>query len=167
MKEFLSPKCQYLRSKYYSVTLEIVYIALPAFAIFLYVKKNYGIAGPWRWVRSVNEHCEPSGFVTQMVFYTLYMLVGIVGMATSFVFVVIYCKLPKESCKYLKKTLYVLVFQFIHIIIIMHNLSVRLYTLISRRHQHYGPWSVDAFTLPISIPFWLFTLFLSRQKYVL
>ena len=145
-----------VRSKRFTVTLEIVYIALPVlisttFAVFPYVKKSYGIAGPWCWVRSLNEHCEPSGFVTQMTFYSLYMSVGVVGMVASIVFAVIYCKLSRESRHLLKKTLYVLIFQFIHIIIIMYNLSVRLYTLISRRHQHYGLWLADAFTIPIGV----------------
>ena len=162
-------------SKRYTVTLEIMYIALPViisigFAVIPYVKKSYGIAGPWCWVRSLNEHCEPSGLVTQMVFYGLYMLVGIVGMAASVVFAVVYCKLSKESRHLLKKPLYVLIFQFIHIVIIMYNLSVRLYTLISRRHQHYGLWSADAFTLPIGVlifPFgYLLCFYPVRNVYV-
>ena len=156
MKQFLSPKYKFLKSRYYSVTLEAVYIALPllisiGFAVAPLVKQNYGIAGPWCWVRSLNEKCETSGSVNQMIFYSLYMSVGIVGMAASLVFAVIYCKLPKESSQLLKETLYVSIFQLIHIMIITYNLSVRLYTLISRRHQHYGLWSADAFTLPIGV----------------
>ena len=157
VKGFLSLKCEFLASKYYSVTLETVYIVLPLlisvlFAIYPYAKKNYGIAGPWCWVLSLNEECAPFGFVAQMIFYSLYMLVGIVGMAVSLVLhAVIYCKIPKESRQLLKETLYVLIFQFIHIMIIMYNLSVRLYTLISWRHQHYNLWSADAFTLPIGV----------------
>ena len=72
MKGSSSPQCQFIRSKCHTVTLKIVYIALPVstgFAVFPYVKKGYGVAGPWCWVRSLNECCEPSGFVTQMAFY--------------------------------------------------------------------------------------------------
>ena len=156
MKGSPFPQYQIIRSKWYTVILETVYIALlvilsTGFAIIPYMKNNYGIAGPWCWVRSLNEYCESSGFVTQMVFYSLYMLVGIVGIAASLVFAVFYCKIPKESRKLLKETLHVLIFRFIHIIIIMHNLSVWLYTPISRCHQHYGLWSADAVTLPIGV----------------
>ena len=134
----------------------IVYIALPvlistSFSIYPYVKKSYGVAGPWCWVRSLNDHCEPSGFVIQMAYFSLYVSVGVVGMAASLVFAVIYFKMSKESRRLLKKTLYVVVFQFIHILVILCNLSLRLYTLISRRHQLYGFWSADAFTIPIGI----------------
>ena len=156
MKGSPFPQCQIIRSKWYTVILEIGYIALPVLlstglATIPYMKSNYGIAGPWCWVRSLNEYCEPSGLVTQVVFYSLYMLVGIMGTAASLVFAVIYCKIPKESRKLLKETLYVLMFQVIHIIIIMYNLSVRLYTLIFQRHQYYSLWSADAFTLPIGM----------------
>ena len=154
MKGFSSPQCQFVRSKCYTVTLEIVYIALPIaistnFAVFPYVKKSYGVAGPWCWVRSLNDRCEPSGFVTQMVFYSLYLSVGVIGMAASLVFAVIYFKMSKEARHLLKKTLYVMFFQFIHLLVIMCNLSLRLYTLISRRDQLYGLWSAHAFTIPI------------------
>ena len=150
------PQCRFIRSKYYSVTLEIVYIALPvsistSFAVFPYVKKSYGVAGPWCWVRSLNDQCEPSGFVTQMAFYSLYVSVGVVGMAASLVFTILYFKMSKEARHLLKKTLYVMIFQFIHILVIMCNLSLRLYTLISQRDQLYGLWSAHAFTIPIGV----------------
>ena len=68
MKGLISPKCKFLTSKYHSVALETMYIVVPlsisiGFAVFPYVKKNYGIAGPWCWVCSLNEKCAPSGFV--------------------------------------------------------------------------------------------------------
>ena len=156
MKGSSSPHCQFVKSKCYTVTLETVYIALPVlistgFAVFPYVKKSYGVAGPWCWVRSLNDRCEPSGFVTQMAFYSLYVSVGVVGMAASLVFAVIYFKMSKEARHLLKKTLYVMIFQFIHILVIMCNLSLRLYTLISRRDQLYGLWSAHAFTIPIGV----------------
>ena len=156
MKGSSSSQCRFIRSKCYTVTLETVYIALPvsistSFAIFPYVKKSYGVAGPWCWVRSLNDHCEPSGFVIQMAFYSLYVSVGVVGMAASLVFAIIYFKMSKEARHLLKKTLYVMIFQFIHILVIMCNLSLRLYTLISRRDQLYGLWSAHAFTIPIGV----------------
>ena len=156
MKGSSSPQCRPVRSKCCAVTLEVVYIALPVsistgFAIFPYVRKSYGVAGPWCWVRSLNEQCEPSGFVTQVAFYSLYVSVGVIGMAASLVFAVIYLKMSKEARHLLKKTLYLMIFQFIHILVIMCNFSLRLYTLISRRHQLYGLWSAHAFTIPIGV----------------
>lgn len=156
MKGTSSSPCNFVKSRCYAVTLESVYIALPlgistAFAVFPYVKKSYGVAGPWCWVRSLNDQCEPSGFVTQMTFYSLYVSVGVVGMAASLVFAFIYCKMSREARHLLRKTLYIMIFQFIHILIIICNLSLRLYTLISRRHQLYGLRSAHAFTIPIPV----------------
>ena len=72
-------------------------------------------------------------------------------MAASLVFTVLYFKMSKEARHLLKKTLYVMIFQFIHILVIMCNLSLRLYTLISQRDQLYGLWSAHAFTIPIGV----------------
>ena len=174
MKESPTPQYWIVKSKCYAVTLEIVYIALPVlistgFAIFPYVKKSYGIAGPWCWIHSLNEHCEASGFATQMAFYGLYVSVGIVGMAASLVFVIVYFKLSKESRHHLKKALYVMIFQLIHILLIMYNLSVRIYTFVSRR-QLYGLWSAHAFIIPIGIlvfPLGYLMCFYSVNKVVL
>ena len=175
MKGSSSPQCQFVKLKCYTVTLEIVYIVLPLiiskdFALFPYVKKSYGVAGPWCWVRSLNEHCEPSGFVTQMSFFGLYVSVGIVGMAASLVFAVTYFKMSKEARHLLKKTLYIMIFQFIHILVIMYNLSVRLYTLISRHQKLNALWSADALTIPIGFlvfPLGYFLCFYPVNKVVL
>ena len=155
MKESPTPQYWIVKSKWYAIILEITYIFLPViistgFAVFPYVKKSYGIAGPWCWIQSLNEHCKPSGFAAQMAFYGLYMSVGIAGMAASLIFVVIYFKLSKESRHHLRKTLYIMIFQFVHILLIMYNLSVRVYTFISRR-QLYGLWLAHAFIVPIGM----------------
>ena len=153
MKESPTPQYWIVKSKWYAIVLEITYISLPiiistGFAVFPYVKKIYGVTGPWCWVHSWNEHCEPSDLATQMASYVLYVSVGIVGMAASLIFVVVYFKLPTESRHHLRKTLYVMIFQFIHILLVMYNLSVKIYTVTSRRHL-YGLWSVHAFIIPI------------------
>ena len=153
MKDPPTPQYWIVKSKWYAIVLEIMCIFLPiiistGFAVIPYIKKSYGIAGPWCWIQALNEHCEPSGFAVQMTFYGLYMSVGIAGMAASLIFVVFYFKLSKESRHHLRKTLYVMIFQFVHILLIMYGLSVRIYTFTSRRHL-YGLWSAHAFIVPI------------------
>ena len=154
-----TPLPQWMGSRCCGVIVEIIYTLLPllistAFALFPYIKKNYGIAGPWCWVQSLNGNCEPSGFVTQTVFYSMYMAVGVAGIAASLIFSIVYFKLAtsfRDARQLLKQTLYVMVFQFIHILIVMFNLTVRLYTLLSRRHQLYVLWLAHAFTIPFGI----------------
>ena len=89
-----------------------------------------------------------------MVFYGMYLTVGIVGIAASLVFTFIYCNIASSFRKvrfFLKRTLYVISFQIFHIVIISFNLSVRAYTLHSRHDKVYGIWLVDAFTIPIGV----------------
>jgi hypothetical protein len=155
MKESPNPQHWIVKSKWCAIILEITCLFLPVtistgFAAFPYVKKTYGIDGPWGWIQSLNEHCKPSGFATQMASYGVYASVGIAGMAASLIFLVIYFRLSKESRHHLKKTLYVIIFQFIHILLITYNLSIQVYTVISRR-QLYGLWSAHAFIIPIGI----------------
>lgn len=44
-----------------------------------------------------------------------------------------------------------MVFQIIHILIVMCNLTLRAYTLLSRQHQLYGLWLAHAITIPIGV----------------
>ena len=151
------PRCT--GSRYFTVILEIMYILTPVaiatgLAVMPYVKKGYGVAGPWCWVQSLNEDCEPAGLVTQMVFYGMYVSVGVVGIAASFVFSLIYFRIASSfrNARYLlKQTFYVMLFQIVHILIIMCNLTLRIYTLLSRRHQLYGFWMAHAFTIPFGV----------------
>ena len=119
------------------MTLEIVYIALPVlistgFSIFPYVKK----AMVWLDLGAGYDYCEPSGFVIQMAFFSLYVSVGVVEMAASLVFVVIYFKMSKESRHLLKKTLCIVVFQLIHILHTHLLTSSTLWFLVSRSIHH-------------------------------
>ena len=154
-----TPLPQWMGSRYCGMIAEIIYVVLPllistAFAVVPYIKKNYGIAGPWCWAQSLNGNCEPSGFVNQMLFYGMYMAVGVAGIAASLIFSVVYFKLAtsfREARQLLKQTLCVMAFQFIYILMGMCNLTVRLYTLLSRRHQLQGLWLVHAFTIPVEM----------------
>lgn len=142
-----------------TITIEVVYIILPitistVVAVPPVFMKSYGIAGPWCWVQSLDKNCKPSGLVIQMIFFGMYMTAGIVGITASVVFFIIYCKIAitiQGARKLLKQTLVVMIFQTVHILIIMYNLAARLYTLLSHRHQLYGLWLVHAITLPVGV----------------
>ena len=152
-------QCTSTGSKCCTWTVETVYIILPftiatVLSVIPFVKKGYGIAGPWCWMQSLNGECKPSGLVVQMVFYSLYIAVDVVAIGASFVFFIIYLRISssvKDARSLLKQTLYVMILQIIHILILMYSLTVRVYTLLSQRQQLYGFWMVDAFTIPIAI----------------
>jgi uncharacterized membrane protein YagU involved in acid resistance len=141
------------------VIIEIVYIAIPViiatvFALPPLIKDKYGIAGPWCFVRSLDDYCEPTGYSTQMTFYGMYMTLGVAGIIASLIFLVVYFKLAnafKEVRRLLKRTLYVLGFKFIHILLILCSVACRIYTLQSHRHERYGLWLAHALAFPIGV----------------
>ena len=145
--------------KHCGVIIEIVYITIPVtiatvFALPSLIQQKYGIAGPWCFVRSLNDNCEPIGLSMQMAFYGLYMTLGVAGIIASLIFLVVYFKLAisfKEVQRLLKRTLYVLGFKFIHILLILCSVACRVYTLRSHRQQQYGLWLTHALAFPIGV----------------
>ena len=77
--------------------MEMAYILIPVFissilSIQAYITKCYGIAGPWCFMKSLNDNCEPIGFVMQMIFFSINVIAGVAGIAVSIIFSVIYSK---------------------------------------------------------------------------
>lgn len=153
------PQCGMVYTRCRNVVVEVIYISIPvlvstAFALPPFLQQKYGIAGPWCFVRSLNDACEPSGYSTQMTFYGMYMTLGVAGIVTSLIFLIVYFKLAssfREARHLLKRTLYLLGFKFIHILTILSSVACRIYTLQSRRHQLYGLWLTHALAFPIGI----------------
>ena len=150
------PQCGF---KHCGIIIEIMYLAIPViiatvFALPPLILGQYGIAGPWCFVRSLNDYCEPTGYSTQMAFYGMYMTLGLAGIIASLIFLVVYFKLAnsfKEVRSLLKRTLYVLGFKFIHILMILCSVACRVYTLRSRRQQSYVLWLTHALVFPIGV----------------
>ena len=153
------PQCGFGNTRCCGVTVEIAYIAIPViiatvFALPPLMQHKYGIAGPWCFVRSLNDDCEPTGYSAQMTFYGMYMTLGVAGIIASLIFLIVYFKLAntfKEVRHLLKRTLYVLGFKFIHILMILCSVACRVYTLQSRRHERYGLWLTHALAFPIGV----------------
>lgn len=138
------------------VVLELSFALLPillsfVFALGPFFDKNYGLAGPWCWVRSVDDKCRSVGMRDQMIYFGLYEAVGVIGLVTSIVFSVIYCKLAsslKEAKSLLKKTLILMAFQLGYVLIVQLQLAVRLYTGLTGYRQNIGLWFMHAFIIP-------------------
>ena len=70
----------------------------------------------------------------------------------SDLFAHVYCKLSTSFRKVrilLKRTLYVVVFRFFHILMIMCGVARQVYTLKSRQHERYGLWLLHALAVPL------------------
>ena len=148
--------CHPTQSKCYQAMLEMLFIMLPILLSFPiayvpYMNNNYGLAGPWCWVRSIDEKCKSVGMRDQMIYFGLYWAVGAIGIIINIIFSVVYLKLTgtyKEARKLLKLTLILMGFQLGYITIVTLQLAVRLYTAISGSQQHIALWFMHAFIIP-------------------
>ena len=148
--------CRPPQSKCCQAMLELLFIMLPVLLSFPiayvpYRNNNYGLAGPWCWVRSIDENCKSVGMRDQMIYFGLYWAVGASGIIINIIFSVVYHKLTgtfKEARKLLKLTLILMCFQLGYIIIVTLQLAVRLYTAISGSQQHIALWYMHAFIIP-------------------
>ena len=159
IKGITLPQCGMACTKFCGVTVEAVYIVLPllistAFAVPPYKQQRYGIAGPWCFVRSLSDDCKPIGKEFQLAFYGMYMALGVAGIIACLIFSVVYFKLSssfKEVRYLLKRTLCVLVFKFVHILMIACSVTCRVYTLWTQRHEQYVLWFLHALAVPLGV----------------
>ena len=157
------------------VVLELLFIVLPIILSFPiayvpYRNNNYGLAGPWCWVRSIDENCRSAGMIDQMIYFSLYWAVGGIGIIINIIFSVVYHKLTgtfKEARKLLKLTLILMGFQLGYIAIVTFQLVVRLYTALTGSQQHIVLWFMHAFVIPngqLIFPIGYFICFNPVQK---
>ena len=118
-----------------------------------YISGNqYGLAGPFCWIRTEDENCHHVGTKDQMIYYGLYEILGFTGIIAHIVFAIVYCKLAsslREARYLLRQTLIVMVFQFAYTLSITYQLGVRLYTGLSKVQSHYSLWLAFSVISPI------------------
>ena len=144
-----------LRLKYSQYIIEGLLGFLPVILAFAlawlpYIDGDYGVAGPWCWIRFVDEKCEPIGLQNQMIFYGIYDIVGIIDIIASLIFAVVYCRLStefKEARRLLRQTLILMLFQFVHTLIVLFQTIMRIYTG-STHHNIYALWITYAVVSP-------------------
>ena len=136
---------------------ETLLALLPVILSFVYAWKpyiggnEYGLAGPFCWIRSVDDNCEHVGTRDQMIYYGMYEILGISGIIVQVIFAVVYCKLAssmKEARYLLRQTLIVMVFQLLYTLTITFQLCVRLYSSLSQQQTHYALWLTFSIVSP-------------------
>ena len=149
---------QFQQSKLCKGLTEALLVLVPILLAFAYTWEpyifgnRYGLAGPFCWIRSVDDQCQHVGTRDQMIYYGLYEILGITGILAHIIFAVVYCRLAaslKEARHLLRQTLIVMVFQFVYTLTITFQLGVRLYTGLNK-HQtpHYAVWQTFSFVSP-------------------
>ena len=148
--------CQPPQSKCCRALLELLFVLLPILLSFPiawvpYNNNNYGLAGPWCWVRSIDDNCRSVGMRDQMIYFGLYWTVGAVGVIINLTFSVVYHRMTatfKEARKLLKLTLILMGFQLVYVLIVTLQLAVRMYTALTGSQQHVVMWYIHAFVIP-------------------
>ena len=152
---------QFLQSKRRRVGLEVAYVIVSpifclVYALVPFSTDNYGLAGAWCWVRSLNEDCSfsLSGYLEQLVHsYGFSLINSIVAMILMVAVVVVYCKLSAtldlELLQLVKKTFFVLVCFFVHVLFITSAIIYRAIEL--HHHQGLPYWYMTAISYPLGI----------------
>ena len=150
------------QSKFCRRLTEVLLALLPVLCAFIYSWEpyiggnRYGLAGPFCWIRSMDETCRHVGTRDQMIYYGLYEMLGVSGFVTYVILSIVYCRLApslKEARYLLRQTLIVLIFQFAYTLAVTFQLGVRLYTGLSGHHidseNSYSLWLTFSFVSPI------------------
>ena len=151
------------QSRWCRSTLEICFaltmILFPV--VYLWVPfshGNFGLAGAWCWMRTINEDCISVGFVDQLLY--VYILVGgvnIFSVVSTLVLAIIFCRLARNYTEIrhqhwnrVKKTLVLMAFLIASVLFDATEIIVRLYTGFTRKREHYALWVAYAVGPPIS-----------------
>ena len=80
-----------LRSKYFRVVMEcffiIIVLMIPLTFLWVpYIRHDFGLAGAWCWMRTINDNCTSVGFEDQLIYaYSIYQGVGVFGVIVTIV----------------------------------------------------------------------------------
>ena len=151
------------------VSLSLCYAFVPFFT------KNYGLAGPWCWIRAINainETCtiSTSGLINQILNgYVFYISGSIIGLVLLIGIVVLYCcsldGLSSDSKLLLKKTFVVIITFVANIVITVFALLTRVTAGVEKSYHIPVIWYAFAVTFPISILLFpiVYMIFLFRK----
>ena len=127
---------RFLKSKRQRAMLEGSFVVLSSVITFVYdsiphFTHNYGLAGGWCWIKTLNENCttSSSGLLEELFTGFIFDVSGgIIGAILMIAMAVVYCRLPdtlQEARKLLKRTsaviacflLYVLLYYMLYLFV--------------------------------------------------
>lgn len=153
----------FLQSRHGRVVLESLYVSLSILLTLCYASvpfftKNYGLAGPWCWIRAINENCtlSKSGMINQLLNgYFFYVSGSVIGLVLLIAIAVVYCRLPitrsNETRILLKKTFFVIITFLVNIVIVVFALIVRVTAVMEKKYEYPAIWFSFGITFPISM----------------
>ena len=150
----------FLQSKRRRVVLEVSYVVISpifcfTYALVPYFTHNYGLAGAWCWVKSLDANCSfsLSGLLEQVVHsYGFSLLNSTIALILMVAIAIVYCRLSStlvELRLLAKKTFFVLVCFFIHVSCVSIAIVYRMIEL--HHHQTIAFWYATAISYPFGI----------------
>ena len=152
-----------LRSKYFRVVMEcffvIIVLMIPLTFLWVpYIHHDFGLAGAWCWMRTINDNCTSVGFEDQLIYaYSIYQGVGVFGVIVTIVLSVVFCRLVYKYQERrqlhmitLRRTLILMGFFVASVMVETVGFGLRLYTGVTHKEGSYVWWIVYAAGPPVS-----------------
>lgn len=147
-------------------------LALPL-ALMPLLHDKYGVAGPWCWIRSVNENCSVDGvgLKYQIAYFGLQELIGVIGLIVAVIIYMAFCRgVPAFTVifqRLMKQTLILTIFQFVYIAIVTFQfINIWFATALMSHHQYEALLFMHAFLIPFGhliLPLgWQFSFFSTK-----
>lgn len=119
---------------------------------------NFGIAGAWCWMRTLDEDCVSVGFLDQVFFaYVLRGVTHVFNLISILLLAAIFYQLARnyrgvrrQHLNTVIKTLLLMVFLLVSFVFDAFEIKVRLWTGLAHRRELYSLWVVYAMGPPIS-----------------
>ena len=134
------------------VLIPIVYLWKPL------LDENFGVAGAWCWMRTLNEDCISVGFLEQVFYaYILCVVAHIFNLISILLLAGIFYRLARnyrevrhQHLNSVIKTLLLMAFLLVSVVFDAFEITVRLCTALAHRRELYALWVVYAMGPPIS-----------------
>ena len=151
------------KSKQLRITMETLFV-LGAIIIPLtyqwvpFIQGNYGLAGPFCWIRSIDENCIVVGGQVQLAFYITAEVLSMISLIAAVVLAIVYCRIAckykavrNQQTKLVRQTLLLMCFLSTHVFTLTAGLLARYITDVTGHESNYGLWILNSAGIPVSL----------------
>ena len=153
------------KSRWLRITLETSFVIFGIISILIvnsipFAQGNYGLTGPFCWIRSFDENCTVVGLQEQLAFYVIADILSVANLAAAVILAIVYCRI---ACKYkavrnkqrklVRQTLILMCFLSTHVltIVITGGVLVGYITNTTGSDANYVLWLMNSVGIPISL----------------
>ena len=123
-----------------------------------FIQGNYGLAGPFCWIRGIDENCTKVGSQEQLVFYSIAETIGTISILAAVILAVVYCRIAckyknikSQQSKLVRQTLLLMCFLTTHVLTLTAGLLSRYISNAVGSEGRYALWILNSAGIPISL----------------